>query len=320
MGSPASDWPDYPTPEGVGSDGTAVPPKDDTQGATSGTPPEQPWAGSDTQPDGTPGAADATVPATDSQEPATPEPDEQVAKYRFDEVTEANRQLQSTQAALIQQVANLTAMLQGREAAPQSPPKPAEQLTEREQKIVAEMDRLLQHSPTWQKLAPFIDKGDVLLGLADQIPAQQEAEKQYWQTAAQQWMSNVLDQSAKALIGPAATAQQLEPERAAVLRKAFAAYVESDASRARRYESGDAALVQDFIGWFRGFGGATVTSAEREAAAAAQRRGNAIKALPTSGPAGQPVTSAPPKVNNLDEDAVHSAGWAAVKAEVSATR
>ena len=151
MGSPA--WPDYPTPEGIGGDATAVPPTGDISSPTPGTPPAQPQDGSDTPPQDAAGSAEPQVPADDADGASIP-------KYRFDEVNQGFRYAMEQNTILQRQVHELTQVLNqlARPSAPASAAPAPVQLDEREQRLVAELDRLLQHSPTWQRLAPFIDK------------------------------------------------------------------------------------------------------------------------------------------------------------------
>lgn len=242
-----------------------------------------------------------------------------IPKYRFDEVNQGYREALEQNRVLLGQLQQLTQVLNRQ--TPQAQAAEPVQLDEREQRIVSELDRLLQHSPTWQRLAPFIDKADVLMRLADEIPAQREHEARHWQGVAHQWLANVLDAGAKTFIGAQARVDQLEPERADMLRRGFTTYVSADPQRVARYEAGDRTLVNDFIGWFRGWvAGGQVDPQARRTAAAAQARAEAVRKLPTSGPAGQPVSSAPPKINNKDEEAVHSAGWQAFQREVAASR
>lgn len=204
---------------------------------------------------------------------------------------------------------------------PAAPSTQPVQLTEREQRIVSELDRLLQHSPTWQKLQPFIDKGEVLLQLAEHLPARERAEADHWRGTADRVLANVLDVGAKAFLGPTATVEQLDPVRAQTLANAFTRYVESDPQRVLRYERGDHdSLVKDFIGWFRGWVVGGVDPQARRQAAGQQGRAEGAQKLPTAGPTGQPVGSAPPKVNLKDEEAVHSAGWRAFQTAVGASR
>lgn len=303
------DWPTYDLPDGIGGAAPTSPPTGDTSTGTPASPTVDETApGSDTQA-GSPGQAEPQPPADDTLS---------IPKYRFDEVNQGYQQLREQNQLLLSQLSQLTQVL-NRQAAPPQAPAPV-QLDEREQRIVAELDRLLKHSPTWQRLAPFIDKADVLMQLAEEIPAQRSSEQQHWTGVAHQWLANVLDAGAKAFLGPTARVDQLEPERADIIRQSFTRYVSQDPQRVARYESGDRTLVNDFIGWFRGWVAGGVDPQARRTAAAQQTRAEAVRKLPTSGPAGQPVSSAPPKVNNSDEEAVHSAGWQAFQREVAASR
>jgi len=305
-----TEWPTYDLPEGIGGAAPTSPPTGDTSSGTPATPPATDALGSDSQ-DSPGGQADPAAPATDDGNISVP-------KYRFDEVNQGYRAMQEQNALLMRQLGQLTQVL-NRSTAPNAP-EPV-QLDEREQRIVSELDRLLQHSATWQRLAPFMDKADVLMQLADEIPAQRQSEAQHWNSVAQQWIGNVLDAGAKTFLGPTARVDQLEPERSEMLTRGFTTYVAKDPQRVARYEAGDRTLINDFIGWFRGWvAGGAIDPQARRTAAAAQSRAEAVRKLPTSGPAGQPVSSAPPKVNNMDEDAVHSAGWQAFQREVSASR
>lgn len=304
-----TEWPSYELPEGIGGAAPAGPPTGETTSGTPATPTGEGVPGSDTQVTA-PGTAEPPAPADDSLS---------IPKYRFDEVNRGYQELSEQNRQLLTHISQLTQVL-NRQAAPAAPAAPPVQLDEREQRIVAELDRLLQHSPTWQRLAPFMDKADVLMQLAEEIPAQRQSEAQHWKGVAHQWLANVLDAGAKTFMGPQARVDQLEPERADIIRRSFTTYVSSDPQRVARYESGDRTLVNDFIGWFRGWVAGGVDPQARRTAAAQQSRAEAVRKLPTSGSAGQPVTSAPPKVNNSDEEAVHSAGWQAFQREVAASR
>lgn len=304
-----TEWPSYELPEGIGGAAPAGPPTGDTTSGTPATPTGEGVPGSDSQVTA-PGTAEPQAPADDSSL--------SIPKYRFDEVNRGYQELAEQNRQLLGHIQQLTQVL-NRQTPPQQGPAPV-QLDEREQRIVSELDRLLQHSPTWQRLAPFLDKAEVLMQLADEIPAQRQSEAQHWQGVAHQWIANVLDAGAKAFLGPTARVDQLEPERADIIRRSFTSYVSRDPQRVARYESGDRTLVNDFIGWFRGWVAGGTDPQARRTAAAQQSRAEAVKRLPTSGPAGQPVSSAPPKVNNQDEEAVHSAGWKAFQQEVAASR
>lgn len=286
---------------------------DTSSASPPGTPTEQPASGSESTPLAA-GSAEPQAPVGD------PSPD-----ARFDEVTSANQRLQSQVEALMAQNAQMMQIL-GRfapgtqpSAAPVRPEMPS--LDERQQAIVAQLDKLLPYSPAWQRLQPLLERMDVLTALANEIPQQRESEGNYWKSVADTAMSTMLDAAAKAFVGPAATLDKLEPARVNVLRQSFVDFVKADPRRVARYESGDhAPLVSDFIGWFRGWTVNGVDPNARRAAAAQQTRADARAKLPTSGPAGQPVSSAPPKVNNADEDAVHSAGWNAFQQAAVASR
>lgn len=241
---------------------------------------------------------------------------------RFQEFVEQYQAVLDQNRALVQHVNELVGVMARLLPAQggQGPSSADPPLNEREQAIVQQLDRLLAHVPAWQRLAPILERADTILSLAQQIPEQRAAEAQHWQEVGRQWLGQLVETAAKQFVGPQATAQQLDPERRRVLTDAFTNYVSADPRRVARYEAGDTKLIDDFLGWFKGWVVGTPDPATRRQHASAQHRGEQIRRLPTAGSPGAPVGSPPPSVNLQDEDAVHGAAWRAFQQAVAASR
>jgi hypothetical protein len=151
-------------------------------------------------------------------------------------------------------------------------------------------------------------KAKELLGLAEQAPEWGQSTRAYWQGVATRTIDRVYDGVAKMLLGPDKGAKDCDAEMRADLQDAFVRWVERDRTgqRVYRYEQQDAALVEEFL---QGFSARYVDPARRGAAVNLQQRGQRAAQLPQGGGGQMPRPAEPPKVDNLDEDAVHGRAW-----------
>ena len=307
------EWPDnesagFPTPATQ---------DDTTSAATSGAP---------ETPQGSTGR-DTPAPVSGSAEAQGPQGEGAIPKYRFDEVNQRYQSVAAQNAHLQAQMANLVQIVQrlsaGQPGAGAQAPE-APQLDERQQKIIEQLDKLLPHSPLWKKLQPIIDRFDEIAAATDHVKQSTAQEKQHWQGLAARTMGNVLTEAATTFLGAGKTPEDFTPYQHRMVREAFATWAQLDDQRVERYERMDPSLVKDFIAEYRQlWGGSTPPKPvvdQRQQAAAAQRRAEAVRRLPTSGAPSAPVGSAPPTLNPQDEDAVHSAGWQFVQAALNASR
>lgn len=291
-----TDFPEYDLPTGVGTEAT----QGDTQ--VSATPTDQTAAsgpGSDT-------------PAPDHGQPTMPGgvPD-QIPRYRLDEVSQALREERAERQRLQAQMGELLQRL----TTPQAPPQTQEEeeeLDERQQKILGELERLLKRTTLYRELAPLMARSKDVIGVVQTAEQRAEAEKARWNQVAYNTTYQVLDQAAKTLIGPDATPDRLTPIQARWLSTGFYDFVQSDPRLVQRYEAQDASLIAEFLTQYRG-AFAAVPAPQRAAAAAQQRRVEATRRLPTQGPAGGPVGQAPQKLDYSNEDAVLAEGWRQLK-------
>lgn len=308
------DWPQNEVPEGFGQSATQ---DDTTSAAASSAPANEPLPEGDTP--------EAPLDAADPASPQRPG-NGMIPKYRFDEVNERFQTVAQQNAYLQSQLQSLMQVVQrlAPNGQPQGSAPVQEQLDERETRIVAQLDRLIRHSPAWQQLQPLLERKDEVLSTADQVKGRSVQEKQHWQDVATQTMGNVLTNFATTVLGPGKTADDLSPEQHRWAREAFSSWCQMDPARVARYESQDPALVTDFITAFRGaVGGGSVTPVtpqQRAVAANTQRRAEQVRRLPTSGSASTPMGTPPAKVNQQDEDAVHAAGWQFVQSALNGSR
>lgn len=308
------DWPDNE------ADGFPTATQDDTTSAATSSAPS---------PEGSSAPGGTGVETAGEADPATPQTpvNGMIPKYRFDEVNERFQAVASQNANLQAQIQSLMQIVNrlAPNGQPQgdAPPQ-GEQLDERETKIVAQLDRLIRHSPAWRQLQPLLERQTEVLQASDQVRSQSEEQKQHWQRVATQTMTGVLNGFATTVLGVGKTANDLSPEQHRWVRESFSTWCQMDPERIARYESRDPALVTDFITTFRAAVGGpqptTITPEQRATAAATQRRGQQVQRQPTAGASSTPMGTPPAKVNTQDEDAVHSAGWQFAQAAIAGSR
>lgn len=283
--------PSYELPASVPRGGDPQPP----------VPPVQP-------PAAPPAPAGGTPPAPAGGAPAGQPSDEQIPRYRLDEVVSDRDNLRTL---VLEQQRQISQLLQrfGQTpgpAAPAAPPPP--QLTPQD---IAIRDRLYGIIPGLDKLAdllPFLERRDAIFGAADAVPAWRSAEDQYWDRYANDSVSSIADEFAKFQLGEGKAAKDLNPIVLDSIRAAFTRWVTSDPARAARYEREDPSIPKEFWGVYR----ATVFDPIRRSQQAAVLE-NQPPALPRGGggaPAGSNTPpSAPPAPAGDDEDAIHARAW-----------
>lgn len=298
-----ADWPEYDVPDEIGSDQAT---QDDTQGSATSTAPV----------DDAPQPSDTPAPAIDG---ATPEGGVAIPKYRFDELNAQLRAEREARGQERQMLERVMALLQQRQQQPPAQTAAEQrQLDEREQRIVGELDRLIQYSPTWRQLAPLLQNAGPLMEVLRSNEQRAVSEKEHWDRVATKTLDQVLVEGAKAWPGQTPD-HSLDRDQQRWLRDAFTTYVQADRDRVARYEREDPSLVAQFIGEFRKrFGG--VSPQARPGLAKQQAKGQQIRRLPTGGSATAPIGSPPPRQDNQDEDAVHSVGWKAFQDTLNASR
>jgi len=290
-GSTAVAEPAYEIPAGVPRDGDPQPP----------VPPVQPPA----TPPATPPAA---PPAPTGGAPAGQPTDEQIPRYRLDEVTQQRDQFRALVERQQQQIDFLMQRF-GQAPAPPPPPQPAApQLSAQD---IAIRDRMLAIIPELQRLPellPFLEHRDAIMGAAEAVPTWRTAENQYWDRYANDTVGSIANEMATLVLGEGKTARDLDPEAIAGIRAAFTTWVTRDPSRAARYEREDPSIPKEFWSHYKARHFDPIRRTQQAALLTQEP-----PRVPQGG-GGAPAASVtppatPPANNNGDDDAIHGRAW-----------
>lgn len=284
--------PSYEIPAGVPRDGDPQPP----------VPPVQPPA----TPPATPPAA---PPAPTGGAPAGQPGDEQIPRYRLDEVTQQRdhfRQLFERQQQQIDMLMQRIGQPAGPPAAPQPEPP---QLTPAD---IAIRDRLYSLVPGLNRLGdllPLLEHRDAILGAAEAVPTWRSAENQYWDRYANDTVVSIGNEMAALVLGDGKTARDLDPETIAGIRAAFTTWITRDPQRAMRYEREDPSIPKEFWSHYKARHFDPIRRTQQAALLAQEpprvpQGGGGAPAASVTPPATPPANN-----NGTDDDAIHGRAW-----------
>lgn len=274
-------WPDFTIPD-VGNEGEPQASGSGDKGSPAPTAPVEPQQ------------AEGTPPAVEGPKPG----DENIPKYRFDEVSGQLATERETNRKLLAMLERF----QPQEPKPNEEPDPE---AERRQKILAQ----LKQYPDLAAAMELGQKADVINALIEETRARAEQDKKIWDAYAQRTLAGLHDAYAKAISGGKKAGKDLPKESQQALTDNFAAWIMKDPSGARvdRYNDRDDKLIGEFISdWQRQF----VDPWRRQQAAEQVQQARKVANLPVGGGNSSPLGTPPPKPNESeDEDAVFHRGW-----------
>lgn len=271
-------WPEFTIPD-VGAPGAG---EETPAGDTSGS---------------RPAANDQAAKPDAERQPVVGADGEMIPKYRLDEVTQRNAELQ-------QQLERVLRVLEANRPAPKEDDEPdPEQL--RKQKIVND---LLELDPRIRKAIELGEKADVIQALLQTSQEREAMEKASWDDFANRQLAKVHDGFAAALSGGKRKGAELPQETRQGLTDNFIAWVMQDGSgrRAGRYNAKDETLPTEFI---QSFMKQYVDPLRRTTAAATVTAARRVQNLPVGGGSSSPLGTPKPKPNDDDEDAIFKRGW-----------
>jgi hypothetical protein len=277
--TPESDHPDFETPAGVGGPEDDEPPAED---------PKRPPVKAGERPAG----------------PGPREPVETIPKYRLDETIAERDALKSRVAATDAELAKLKRLVGASLGIvdPDNEGKPRP-LTPREQAIQKRMFELV---PGLQNILKLSEKTDALASLAESMPDFTKQNEQYWGRVARSMYDGMEAKVAPLFLGDGKTVADMTPAARNRLRTDFANWVQSDPTRADRYEALDQTLIDDYRTELED---TYITPVRRQLGAGALTRSRQVSRLPVSGGSGAPTRTPKPKAEPMDEDAAADAAW-----------
>lgn len=265
-------------------------PNDPSFRSAQGDPPAPPPAAPAARPSGTPGAP---PPAPAGQPPAAgaPPADEQIPRYRLDEVTNRLTTIENQHraaAAENQRLRQALATAMGHEI----PPAQA-QPDERTTRLRA---ALLQVFPELEQL-PNVLRSMTTSDTNRQADLDRGADRT---------IQSALNFIAKEVLGEGKQGKDLSPFQQTMWKGAFIDWIAGDKDRAVAYEAGE---PPDFGAFLRDYDQHMVAVRARRAAAGLESRASLVAGLPQGGPSAAPVASPPADLDYNDVDAVHKRGW-----------
>lgn len=232
-------------------------------------------------------------------------PIESIPKHRLDEVIRQRDEFGgrlSSQESELRKLRSIVAGALGIQD-PNAPGQPRE-LTPREKAV---QKKLFELVPGLEHIGDLVAQRESLLGLAESVPDFERQNKQYWDRVAKSTMESLDGAVAKAMLGPNKSVKDLSKEAVGRFRRDFFSWVSDDEVRRDRYESLDAALIEEYV---KEVDASLIAPLRRRYGADVMGRAGRIAALPVGGNSSAPVANQKPKQRpELDEDAVADAAW-----------
>jgi|PlaIllAssembly_1097288.scaffolds.fasta_scaffold00657_7 hypothetical protein len=301
------EWPEFSIPSVDEAGGSA--PAASTPGGSGGPAPTTPGQ---TAPAGTP---QQTQPSTT---------DENIPKYRYDQLNTRTQELERNFQQMQEMNTRLTdalarAMEAARPAAPNEPALDPEEAQRREniRKQLQEIYPELGDLNSVRDIIKLKDKLEAVVAQSEQN-ASRDAER--FDDYAKRSISALHNEFA-AVFGKGKTAADLNDDQRREIAKSFVDWIGADPTRIRRYDMGDnAALRGEFI---KAWTDRWVEPLRRTGAAQTMRQARTTERLPVGGSASSPLGTPAPKPSTQkddDDEAIFRRGWEVAQNILSAER